>query len=149
MGYDSKDLTVGYSLELKGSKRIMSLSKDPRLRLFVKQVCRDLRKNQTKAEKIFWNEIRNRKVLGLKFYRQYPLIFDYTGKETFFVADFYCHERRLVIELDGKIHEYQEERDLLRTYIITMLGIEVVRYRNEEIENNLDMVLENLKEKLR
>ena len=127
----------------------MSLSKDPRLRLVVKQVCRDLRRNQTKAEKIFWNEIRNRKVLGFKFYRQYPLIFDYTGKKTFFVADFYCHERRLVIELDGQIHDYQKERDKLRTHLINMLGVEVVRYRNEEIENNLDMVLENLMEKLR
>ena len=127
----------------------MSLVKDPRLRQIAKQICRDLRKNQTKAELTFWDAVRNRKILGYKFYRQYPLFFDYMGKETFFVADFFCFEKRLVIELNGKIHNYQLGRDRLREYLIYMLGIEVVRYRNDEIENNLDMVLERLKFKLR
>ncbi len=127
----------------------MSLTNDPRLRKIAKQICRDLRNNQTKAELTFWNAVRNRKILGYKFYRQYPLFFDYLGKETFFVADFFCFEKRLVIELDGKIHNYQLGRDKLREYLIKMMGIEVVRYRNDEIENNLDMVLERLKFKLR
>jgi len=127
----------------------MSLTNDPRLRQIAKQICRDLRKNQTKAELTFWNAVRKRKILGYKFYRQYPLFFDYKGKETFFVADFFCFEKRLVIDLDGKIHNYQLGRDKLREHLINMLGIEVVRYRNDEIENNLDMVLEKLKFKLR
>ena len=127
----------------------MSLSNDPRLRIVAKKVCRDLRKNQTRAEEKFWKAVRNRKILGLKFYRQYPIFFDYTGKETFFVADFYCYEKRLVIELDGQIHDYHKERDKFRTYLMNMLGIEVIRYRNEEIENNLEEVLENLREKLK
>jgi len=126
----------------------LSLSRDPRLRLVIKQVCRDLRRSQTKAETIFWNAVRNRKFLGYKFYRQYPFIFDYIGIETFYVADFYCAKKRLVIELDGKIHEYQIERDELRTYIINMLGIRLVRFRNEEIENNLNIVLEKLEKEL-
>ncbi len=126
----------------------MSLTNDPRLRKIAKQICRDLRNNQTKAELTFWNAVRNRKILGYKFYRQYPLFFDYLGKETFFVADFFCFEKRLVIELDGKIHNYQIGRDKLREYLIKMMGIEVVRYRNDEIENNLNMVLEKLKFKL-
>ncbi len=126
----------------------MSLINDPRLKQIAKQRCRELRKNQTTAEKIFWEAVRDRKFLGLKFYRQHPLFFDYTGKETFYIADFFCFEKKCVVEIDGKIHDYLIERDKLRTVIINMLGIEVVRFRNEEIENNLDYVLERLKRQL-
>ncbi len=119
----------------------MSLSNDPRLRQIAKQRGRDLRKHQTNAEAIFWEAVRDRKFQGLKFYRQHPLFFDYLGKETFFIADFFCHERQLVVEIDGKIHDYQKDHDEMRTFIINMLGIEVVRFRNEEIENNLEEVL--------
>ncbi len=125
----------------------MSLTPDPRLRQIAKQLCRELRKSQTNAEKIFWKVVRKRKFLGLKFYRQYPIFFDYIGKETFYIADFYCFEKNSVIELDGKIHDYQKDRDKLRTFIINMLGIEVIRFRNEEVENDLDSVLEKLKKR--
>jgi very-short-patch-repair endonuclease len=128
---------------------LMSLSGDPRLREIAKQRCRELRKQQTKAEKIFWEVVRDRKFMGLKFYRQYPLFFDYLGKETFFIADFFCFERQLVVEIDGKIHDYQKDRDQLRTFIINMMGIEVIRFRNEEIENNFGDVLKRLAERLR
>lgn len=123
----------------------MSLSHEPRLHEIAKQRCRDLRKRQTKAEAIFWAAVRDRKFLQLKFYRQHPLFFDYLGKETFFIADFYCHERKLVVEIDGKIHDYRKDHDELRTFIINLLGHAVVRFRNEEIENNLHEVLERLK----
>jgi very-short-patch-repair endonuclease len=66
-------------------------------------------------------------------------------KETFFIADFYCHENRLVVEIDGRNHDLQKEYDELRTYIINHLGIEVVRFRNEEIEKDINGVLEKLK----
>jgi len=127
------------------AKRAMSLSNDPRLREIAKQLCRDLRKRQTNAEEIFWQAVRDRKFLNLKFYRQYPLFFDYLGKETFFIADFFCHERKLVVEIDGKIHDYRKDHDELRTFIIKMMGIEVIRFRNEEIENNLSEVLTRIK----
>ena len=126
----------------------MSLSNDQRLRIVAKKVCRDLRRNQTAAEKKFWDAVRNRKILGYKFYRQYPIFYDYIGKETFFVVDFYCHQRKVVVEIDGKIHKYKKERDRFRTFLINMLGIKVIRYQNEEIENNIEMVLEDLKRKL-
>lgn len=116
-------------------------SHDPRLREIAKQLCRDLRKRQTEAEAIFWQAVRDRKFLGLKFYRQHPLFFDYFGKETFFIADFFCHERQLVVEIDGKIHDYRKDHDELRTFIINMMGIEVIRFRNEEIEADLIEVL--------
>lgn len=122
----------------------MSLSNNPRLREIAKRLCRDLRKRQTDAEALFWQAVRDRKFLGLKFYRQHPLYFDYLGKETFFIADFFCHERQLVVEIDGKIHDYRKDHDELRTFIINMMGIAVIRFRNEEIENNLNKVLERV-----
>ncbi|RMF57459.1 MAG: endonuclease domain-containing protein [Calditrichaeota bacterium] len=126
----------------------MSLSRDPRLIQIAKQRCRELRKNQTRAEKIFWEAVRNRRFLGLKFNRQHPLFFDYEGKETFYIADFYCHEKKVVIELDGEIHDYQRRRDEYRTFIIEMLGIKVIRFGNKEIENHLQNVLERLRKEL-
>lgn len=106
--------------------------------------CRELRKNQTKAEVIFWNKVRNRQFLGLKFYRQYPLFFDLLGKETFYIADFYCHEKRLVVELDGGIHDKQRRQDKLRDDVIDCLGIKVLRISNNDIFNNMDKVLKQV-----
>jgi len=122
----------------------LSLTRDPRLVEVAKKICRELRKNQTVAEKIFREAVRNRKFRGLKFYRQYPLFFDYIGKETFYVADFYCFEKRFIVEIDGIIHNYQKERDTYRTFIIQMLGIDVIRFKNEEIEKNIQQVLKKL-----
>lgn len=123
----------------------MSLSHDPRLREIAKKLCRELRKNQTKAEKIFWEAVRDRRFMGLKFYRQYPIFFDFSGRETFFIADFFCFEKQSVVEIDGKIHDYRKDHDEMRTFIITMRGIHVIRFKNEEIENNLNGVLGRLR----
>jgi len=123
----------------------MSLSNDPRLRQVAKQLCRDLRKKQTNAEKIFWEAVRNRRFMGLKFYRQYPIFVDVDGRETFFIADFFCFEKKLVVEIDGKIHDYRKDHDDLRTEIINRKGIDVIRFKNEEIEKNVDAVLRRLK----
>jgi very-short-patch-repair endonuclease len=62
------------------------------------------------------------------------------------MADFYCREFRLVIEIDGASHEYQKEYDKFRTHIINDLGVKVVRFKNDEIERDLHQVLERLKE---
>jgi very-short-patch-repair endonuclease len=110
-----------------------------------KELCRELRKRSTQSERLFWHAVRNRKVLGKKFLRQYPILFMHIDKKTFFIADFYCHENRLVVEIDGKNHDYQRDYDELRTYIINNLDIEVVRFRNEEIERNISSVLERLR----
>jgi len=122
----------------------MSLNKNKQLRLISRQLCRKLRKQATKAEQIFWENVRDRKFEGRKIYRQHPIFFDLLGKETFYIADFYCHEMKTVIEIDGKIHDYTIEHDELRTEIINLLGIKVVRFKNEEIENNIENVLQKL-----
>ncbi|MFI5396157.1 MAG: DUF559 domain-containing protein [Candidatus Binatia bacterium] len=62
-----------------------------------------------------------------------------------FVADFFCFERQLVIEVDGRVHDYRVDHDRLRTFIINQLGIRVVSFRNEPIETDLAGVLEELR----
>ena len=62
-----------------------------------------LRKNMTNAEKILWDRLKDNQVLNIRFRRQHPI--------DLFIADFYCHSARLVIELDGEIHKSQAEYD--------------------------------------
>ena len=64
----------------------MSLTKNTKLIEVAKVLCRELRKNQTYAESILWEQLRDRKFHGLKYYRQYPLFFDLLGKETFYIG---------------------------------------------------------------
>jgi len=74
----------------------------------IKQLAKELRKNQTGTEEMLWQKLRNRKLYGYKFLRQHPIIHSgFINKLYFFIADFYCAEKELVIELDGKIHENQ------------------------------------------
>ena len=114
----------------------------------IKQTTRDLRKNQTACEEIVWEVIRNRKILGKKFLRQYPIIYKWRGKKRFFVADFYCHEYKFVIELDGGIHDDRKDYDDARELIIKSLDIEIIRFRNIEVENNLNGIIEDIKDKI-
>ncbi len=106
--------------------------------------ARELRRNLTKAEAKLWEEVRNRKT-GLKIVRQKPIIFNYSGNTHAFYADFYCHEKNLVIEIDGKIHEDQKEYDTFRNYMMNNLGLKVIRIKNEEIMKNIDAVVNKIK----
>ena len=123
----------------------MSLNKKAELVNIAKTFCRELRKNSTKAELILWEELRNRKLNNKKFYRQYPIFYDETGIESFFIADFFCFENNLVIELDGPIHQYKITEDQNRTDILISKSITVIRFKNEEVEKNLNYVLEKIK----
>lgn len=123
----------------------MSLDKKYELSQIAKTVCRDLRKNSTKSEIILWEAIRNKKFNNRKFYRQHPIYYDLLGVESFFIADFYCHELNLVIEVDGLIHKYRLTEDIKRTEILNKLGLNVIRFTNEDINNKLDDVKEKLK----
>lgn len=101
--------------------------------------ARELRKNATRAEIILWEELRNRKFYAFKFRRQHPI----RG----FIADFYCNELKLVIEVDGEVHdgECQIEYDKERTFELGELGIKVLRFKNEEVENNIKEVLNKIR----
>ncbi|MCZ7608579.1 MAG: endonuclease domain-containing protein [Ignavibacterium sp.] len=126
----------------------MSLNKKKELRELAKVVCRDLRKNSTEAEQLLWKFLRNRKLEGRKFLRQHPLFYDLTGRESFFVADFYCHEERLIIEVDGEYHKYRLTEDNIRGNIVNYLGIRIIRFTNEDVLNNLSKVIKEIKNNL-
>ena len=109
----------------------------------IKDRVRKLRRNQTLAEEYFWEEARSNK-LGLSFRRQYPLVF-YAGKErNLFIADFCCKKHKLIVEIDGKIHENQKDYDNARTLVINQLGYQVIRFTNEQVLNNFSEVIEVL-----
>ena len=100
--------------------------------------AQELRQRQTKAEKILWSLLRNRQLKGKKFRRQHPI--------AQFVADFYCHECKLVIELDGNFHRKKDvmEYDQWRTALLNELGITVLRFWNEEVINDALKVLSKI-----
>lgn len=129
-------------------KTIMSLNSKSKLKLIATALCRELRKNSTRAEKIFWKAVRNRKFMDKKFNRQYPIFYDIRGNESFYIADFYCHELKLVIEIDGGYHKKQKEYDVLRTEDINDLGLTVIRFTNNEIETDLTKVLNTIKREI-
>ena len=101
---------------------------------------RELRRASTEAEKLLWQELRNKKLGGLKFRRQHPL--------DKFIADFYCNEKKLVIELDGDVHDKKinKEYDEARTIMFSELGVTVLRFRNEEVINDIESVLKQISE---
>jgi very-short-patch-repair endonuclease len=98
--------------------------------------ARLLRRKTTSAEEKFWHLARNRGLFNKKILRQHPLRYIHNGQERFFVADFYCAEAKLVIEIDGGIHEKQADYDNLRSYILECLGLCVIRVKNEDLENH-------------
>ena len=109
------------------------------------ETARQLRKNSTVAEMIFWKAVRNRNVNKEKFNRQFPIFFKYENKNRFFIADFYCHNKKLIIEIDGGMHEQQKNYDEMRAAIINELGIKVIRFNNVDVMNNLNKVIQELK----
>jgi len=104
--------------------------------------ARGMRKEKTEAEDKLWQALRNKRIENCKFRRQHPI-----GN---FIADFYCHEKKLVIEVDGGYHDEkeQQEYDKARTQIINESGVKVIRFLNEEILNNLTEALKKISEAL-
>jgi len=97
------------------------------------EAARILRKNMTKPENILWERLKGNQVCGLRFRRQHPI--------DFFIADFYCHAAKLVIEVDGEIHGIQNEYDDGRSAEMEKYGIKVIRFKNDYVENNIDKVV--------
>ena len=97
--------------------------------------AKDLRKRQTEAEAVLWEELRKRKLGCYKIRRQHPL-----GS---YIADFYCPEKKLVIEIDGGIHDDEtvKKYDEIRQKAIEFYGIKVIRFRNEDVLNRMEFVM--------
>ncbi|NEN24593.1 endonuclease domain-containing protein [Cryomorpha ignava] len=95
--------------------------------------ARKLRENMTEPEKVVWELLRKRP-LGLKFRRQHPV--------HIYILDFYCHEKRLSIEVDGGYHIDNEQvaKDLERTSFINQIGIKEIRFSNDQVLNHFEKV---------
>jgi very-short-patch-repair endonuclease len=93
----------------------------------------ELRRNMTPAEQLLWDKLKGKQILGVRFRRQHPI--------STYIVDFYCHAAKLVIELDGKIHLAKRESDRKRTNEIEALGIQIIRFDNEDVEKDLDAVV--------
>lgn len=99
--------------------------------------ARELRQNMTPAEKILWQALRANRLDGIHFRRQQVV----DG----FIVDFYCHAASLVIEVDGGIHLQQVESDRQRQQALTERGFRVIRFQNEQVFNDLDGVLAQIR----
>ena len=101
-----------------------------------------LRRNETKAEKLLWEKLRNNQLEGLKFRRQHPV--------NIYIADFYCHKFKLIIELDGDYHnqEEQKQKDEVRTEVLRLNDLKIIRFKNEEVEQDINQVLTTIKNKI-
>ncbi len=119
--------------QLPGQDRLRHVSAELKLN------ARQLRRGMTPAEEKLWVAIRNRQIDGLKFRRQHAV-----GT---FVLDFYCAFLQLVLEVDGTIHDAPDvqERDRLRQQHIEAFGIRVLRFRNEQVMNDLPHVLNQIR----
>jgi very-short-patch-repair endonuclease len=104
----------------------------------VKDRARFLRKIMTPEEEILWKRLRKGRILGKYFRRQHPY--------GIYILDFYCDELKLAIEVDGRIHQYREEYDLQRTNYLKDTGIEVIRFNNNQIKNDIASVIRNIEE---
>ena len=104
---------------------------------YLVDLAKGMRKNSTETELILWNELKWRKLDNKRFRRQ-NIFWRY-------IADFYCAEVNLVIEVDWKIHENQKEYDEIREEILKTYKLKILRFNNEDIINNLTQVLETIK----
>lgn len=104
-----------------------------------KEFRRILRHNMTSAERILWKRLKNKQLDGWRFRRQHGYG-DY-------VLDFYCPVLKLCIEVDGNIHDIPEvkDKDENRSIFLEHNGIRILRFRNEEIENNIDAVVQQIR----
>lgn len=100
--------------------------------------ARELRNNMTHAEKLLWHELKGKKLKGFVFRRQHPI--------GIYIADFYCHKAKLIIELDGEIHDSPEmkEKDAQRDFEIKLKEIRIVRFKNSCVETEISQVLKEI-----
>ncbi|HEX9600237.1 MAG TPA: DUF559 domain-containing protein [Mariniflexile sp.] len=106
----------------------------------LKQFRKELRKNLTPAEAFLWNYLKARKFEGKRFTKQHSI--------GHYIVDFYCASEKLVIELDGEVHNnaISQAYDLNRTRELEKLGYTVIRFENKMVFDNLPSVLMEIKE---
>jgi len=114
----------------------------------ITELARELRSQPTESEKQLWKELRKRKLSGYRFVRQKSFIYEAdNGRKCFFIADFYCAGKKLVIEVDGKIHDVRKYYDKQRDLILNERGLTVLRIKNDELKQ-MDRVLNRIRDAL-
>jgi len=117
------------------------LQGNKKLYLRIRALAREMRKNPTEAEDFFWEKVRDRRLLGLKWNRQFIIQCQiHPDYIKYYIADFSCYEHMLIVELDGQIHLKQQEEDLLRTDRMKEWGFTVLRFTNDQVLNHWDEV---------
>jgi very-short-patch-repair endonuclease len=108
--------------------------------IFLKAI--ELRNNLTSAEMVLWEQLKNKNLLGVRFKRQHPI--------DIFIVDFYCHKYKLVIEVDGEIHNSPEnkEYDDGRAFEMERYGIKIIRFSNREVLENINNVIARIKQEI-
>ena len=103
------------------------------------KLAKELRKSETEAEKQLWSRLNKNQIIGLQFRRQHPI--------NRFIVDFFCPKIKLTIEVDGSIHELLEyqSHDIGRSEILSDFGITVIRFTNEQIIEQIDSTVEEIK----
>jgi len=104
---------------------------------YIIKLAQEMRRNLTPCEEILWIELSEKKISGCKFRRQHPI--------HRYILDFYCHEKKLAIEVDGKIHQNKYDQDEYRDKYLQSIGIKTVRVTNDEILQDIDKVLSRIK----
>lgn len=109
-----------------------------RTRRSIVKAAKSLRQCMTPAEKVLWGRLRGKRLNGLKFYRQVPV--------DCYIVDFYCPEKKLIVEVDGSIHEEKDvqERDRDREAFFLGKGLRVLHIKNEEVFRALDRSCEKI-----
>jgi very-short-patch-repair endonuclease len=107
----------------------------------IMEAARILRKNMTYHEKLLWEKLKLKQISGLRIRRQHPI--------DIFIADFYCHEAKLVIEIDGEIHIQRREYDIGRSAEMEKYFIKVIRFTNLEVENDIENVVREIKNEVK
>ncbi|WP_082127231.1 endonuclease domain-containing protein [Calothrix sp. 336/3] len=102
----------------------------------LKPLARQMRREPTAAENRLWQRLKNKQILGYKFRRQHAI--------DRFIVDFICNQAQLVIEVDGEIHDYTQQQDGIRQEFLESLGLRVIRFRNEEVLEHIDGVVEEI-----
>jgi very-short-patch-repair endonuclease len=114
----------------------MKIHYDPKL----KEIARKLRNNSTKAEIRLWHYLKGKQLYGYDFHRQKPI-----GEH---IVDFFCHKLMLAIEVDGYTHDFKQTfaKDALKTQALNDIGIKILRFSDEEVFNNIEGVIETIKD---
>ncbi|MBN2767293.1 MAG: endonuclease domain-containing protein [Paludibacteraceae bacterium] len=107
------------------------------------ELAKKLRNNQTEAELYLWDNLQRLTYLNIRFKRQHPVLY--------FIADFYCHKAKFIIEVDGGYHDIPEQYlyDRNRENELNELGLKVVRFTNEEVLNSIEKVLKTIENEIK